>query len=125
MEASPVDIRATDELLGGGHPGLGGALGAADAGELGRALGAAAGLDRAPVDRDRDALPAQPVGECDGQVGRNGRVLDLPPLQRPDRGLQLGLVARHARFDEIEEAEPVERQQLRAGQDLGDPRGLQ
>ena len=45
-QAAAVALGAADELLGRGHAGLGGALGAADAGQLGRRLDAAAGLDR-------------------------------------------------------------------------------
>ena len=55
-------------------PRLGGALGAADALELGRGLGAtAAPRRRAASTVDADAVAAQAVGDRDRQVGRDDR----------------------------------------------------
>ena len=99
---------AADQRLGGGHAPLGRALGAADALELGRRLGAAARLDRLRVDLDADAALAQPVGERHRQVaGHDGR-LDPPAPDGPQRHLELRLVARRAVGEHLVEAELVD-----------------
>src|SRR4051812_30172680 len=115
-----VALGPADELLGALHPRLRGVLRAADALELGVALDAAPGLDRLRVDVDVHAFVAQSVGDRDGQVGRDDRRVDAPAAQRPDRDLELGVVARHALLDELVEPELADVEQLGVGQHLRD-----
>ena len=59
----PFSCRAAQQIARGVHPGLGRALRAPDPGQLRVGLHAAAVVEELAVDRQLDALGAQPVGE--------------------------------------------------------------
>ena len=117
--------RAADERLGGGHPGLGGALGAPDPVELGRRLDAPAVLHGGAVDVQPQPFGAQPVGDGDREVTRHDRLLDAPLPQCPDRDLDLRLLPRHALLEQLEPPEAVAQLHQRARQRRLDPRQLE
>jgi hypothetical protein len=101
------------------------ALRAPDPGELGVRLAAAPTVDRAATDRQLDPRRVDAVGHGDGQVGRHQRGLHAPLAQRADEDLELCLVTRRARVDEVVEPEVVEELDVRVRPRLGDPRLLE
>ena len=99
-----------------GHAGLGGALSPADAGQLRRRLDAAAVVHRSRCrPRRRCPPPRSRSATATGRSPGTTALLDSPLAHRPDHRLEVRLVARHAPFDELEEAgEFLEGDQLRA-----------
>ena len=73
LQPIPVPGCAAEQVARGVHPGLGGALRAADSGQFGVRLHAPAIVEERAVDRQFHALGAQTVGEPQGKgLGDNG-----------------------------------------------------
>ena len=127
-----VELQAPADGLGGpqqrrrgGHAGLRRVLRAPDPGELRRRLHTPARREGLVIDDELDAVGAQPVGDRDGEVRRDLRGAQPGAGDEPRDDLELRLVTRHPRRDEVEEAQLVDADELGVRPDRRDPLALE
>ena len=94
VDGHPAAVRArtTEQVDTGGHPRLGGALGAADPGELGPGLRPAAVVEEGLVDAQLDSVRAQVVGLTERELVRHDRLRHAELAADPDEDLEQGLL---------------------------------
>ena len=101
LEAVPVRDRMPQQVARGVHPRLGGPLRAPDAGQLGVRLHPPAIVEEVAVDRQLDAVGAQPVGEPERERLRHDGARHAEALDRARRDLIAELLVGEARCDQL------------------------
>jgi hypothetical protein len=124
-QVAVLPLGGAQEVASRVHPGLRGALGPPDPGQLRLVLHAAAADEELAVGLDVDPVRAEVVGDLERERRRNRRALEAEPPRRAENHLELDLVAVQALRVELVEPELLERQRLEVRRESVDPAQLE